>query len=141
MENLKNVVQEFVENFSFSEDCQGIAEHYARNENDLTQENHQGRSLVLDFIEYISQENEQYTSNAELLEMVENLVDTFLDGVPNMYDEDIAKNIPLFWNWIEDFWDKESFYDTMRATQQRGYTEALNELIAELLLFLEKNVK
>ena len=138
---MKNVVQEFVINFSFSENYRGVLEHYARNENDLTQGGNQGRNLVNDFIEYLYQENSDAWSDEELSEHAEKIVEDFLEGIPNIYDEDIAKNIPLFWDWIEDFWEKENFYETMRNAQHRAYKEFLLNLLVRLLIHIDKHFK
>ena len=137
---MKDLAKKFIENYEAPEDLNFLLSHYLKdNDKDWLWER---KTLIEDFIfnnllfdiEDISEENIEKISNFE------NYLD-FIDWTINIYHEDLNKNIELFWDFIETFWDKDNFYENLMNWQRKAYEKILVDIKEKFVIFLKEQLK
>lgn len=63
-----------------------------------------------------------------------------MDSVVDIYKSDLTDNIELFWEWIDEFGDKDNFYKNIAIGQSNAYIEALTELQNKFVEYLESKI-
>lgn len=138
MNTMKNALQEFLNDFSFSDNYKFLLKHYTK-DSDLW------GSLPESFL---SKDNLFYDVDMDS-EISEEIIDKikeydefwdFLDGTIDIWYTDLIESIELFWDWIEDFWDKDNFYQNIALGQSNAYIEALTELQNKFVEYLESKI-
>ena len=132
---MKNIVKKFIENYQAPEDLSFLLKHYLKdsdeNLNTLV-ENFIYENLLFD-IEDLTKENIEKVSNFE------SYID-FYDGAVNTYNEDLIKNIELFWDFIENFWNKDNFYENLINWQKIAYEKILVDIKEKFVFFLKEQL-
>jgi len=135
MEKIKNLVNEFVEKYEFNNDNKCILEHYWK-KYDL--ENPKKELIKTFLFENVLFEIEEI--DKEIIKKINNFDDyiSFYDWVIDIKNYDLIRNIELFWNFIDAFWNKDDFYKNLMKWQEKAYREWLEDIKNKFVEFLEE---
>lgn len=133
---MKNIAKKFIENYQAPEDLSFLLKHYLKDNDKWL------NTLVEDFIyENLLFDIEDLTKeNIEKISNFESYID-FYDGAVNTYNEDLIKNIELFWDFIETFWNKDEFYENLINWQKIAYEKILVDIKEKFVDFLKEQLK
>lgn len=133
---MKNIAKKFIENYQAPEDLSFLLKHYLKDNDKWL------NTLVEDFIyENLLFDIEDLTKeNIEKISNFESYID-FYDGTVNTYNEDLIKNIELFWDFIETFWNKDEFYENLINWQKIAYEKILVDIKEKFVDFLKEQLK
>lgn len=133
---MKNIAKKFIENYQAPEDLSFLLKHYLKDNYKWL------NTLVEDFIyENLLFDIEDLTKeNIEKISNFESYID-FYDGAVNTYNEDLIKNIELFWDFIETFWNKDEFYENIINWQKIAYEKILVDIKEKFVDFLKEQLK
>ncbi len=137
---MKDLVKKFIETYEAPEDLNFLLRHYLKdNDKDWLLER---KSLIQDFI-FDNLLSDIENINKENIEKISNFEDylDFIDWTINIYNEDLNKNIELFWDFIETFWDKEEFYKNLMDWQRKAYEKILIDIKEKFVKFLKEQLK
>lgn len=143
MKTNKELTKQFIETYKLPEELSFLLEHYRKHENDIhTKDNDKNWNLMEDFItEYLIEDFEKQIDKKDI-EKIENYYDyeSFFDGNVDIYNEDLIKNIELFWDYIETFWNKDDFYNNLMNWQKIAYEKLLIDIKKSFVEFLKDNI-
>lgn len=133
---MKNIAKKFIENYQAPEDLSFLLKHYLKDNDKWL------NTLVEDFVyENLLFDIEDLTKeNIEKISNFESYID-FYDGAVNTYNEDLIKNIELFWDFIETFWNKDEFYENIINWQKIAYEKILVDIKEKFVDFLKEQLK
>jgi len=125
---MKELVKKFIEKYEVPENLKFLLKHYKNN-------------LINDFIDdnLLFDINEINKENIETISNFDSYID-FIDWNIDTYNADLIKNIELFWEFIETFWDKDNFYENLMNWQNKAYQELLEDIKNKFVEFLKEQL-
>lgn len=130
---MKELVRKFIEKYQVPEDYKCVKEHYSKKYDD--------KNIVEDFLNegLLLEIDDISKNNIEKIEKFNDYID-FTDWITDIYNEDLIKNIELFWEFIETFWDKDNFYENLMNWQNKAYQEFLEDIKNNFVEFIKEQL-
>lgn len=87
---------------------------------------------------------EDYDSSDSLVNYIDffekNLISEFIDWIIHFYNEDLYRNIYIFFQYLkEDLWKKEDLIDTLKAWEFNWYMDFFAYINKQLVNFISNN--
>ena len=134
-------IGEFLKTAKFSAEYNALNRHYIANNNSEAEENSE-RDLAKDFLENAYEYGIKFGVDTEdEKEKIDQYLNEYADDRVDIYNEDLYANITRFWDWIEDFWDKDTIHTKLMSAQSLAYREVLQEVVDKYTEFLASRQK